>query len=62
MFSTYMVFISHFKPFPKLQILGTSKLQGSAEDNFKFDENGIKFSIKVENTVGKREIAGLGKG
>ena len=28
-----------------------------ADDNFKLDENGRKFSEKVENTVGKGEIA-----
>ena len=28
-----------------------------ADDNFKFDENGRKFSKWVENTVGKGEIA-----
>ena len=28
-----------------------------ADDNFKFDENGIKFSKWVENTVQKGEIA-----
>ena len=28
-----------------------------ADDNFKFDENGGKFSKLVENTVGKGEIA-----
>ena len=28
-----------------------------ADDNFKFDENGKKFSKPVENTVGKGEIA-----
>ena len=28
-----------------------------ADDNFKFDENGRKFSKQVENIVGKREIA-----
>ena len=27
------------------------------EDNFKFDENGRKFSKRVENTLGKGEIA-----
>ena len=27
------------------------------DDNFKFDENGRKFSELVENTVGKGEIA-----
>ena len=28
-----------------------------ADDNFKFDENGRKFSKWLENTVGKGEIA-----
>ena len=28
-----------------------------ADDNFKFDENGRKFSYRVENTVGKGEIS-----
>ena len=28
-----------------------------ADDNFEFDENCGKFSKRVENTVGKREIA-----
>ena len=28
-----------------------------ADDNFKFDENGIKFSEWLEDTVGKGEIA-----
>ena len=28
-----------------------------AHDNFKFDENGGKFSKKVENGVGKGDIA-----
>ena len=28
-----------------------------ADDNFKFDENGRKLSKRVENTVGKGEIA-----
>ena len=45
------------QPFPKGQILDSSKLKESADDNFKFGENGRKFSIQVENTVGKGEIA-----
>ena len=40
-------------PFPKRQILQSSKLKKFADDNFKFDENGGKFSERVENTVGK---------
>ena len=34
------------------------KLKEFADDNFKFDENGRKLYKKVENTVGKGEIAG----
>ena len=41
----------------KRQILGSSKLKEFADDNFKMDENGRKFSKRVENTVGKGEIA-----
>ena len=33
------------------------QLKEVADDNFKFDENGRKFSKQVENTVGKGEIA-----
>ena len=41
-----------FNPF-----LDSSKLKEFADDNFKFHENGTKFSKPVENTVGKEEIA-----
>ena len=34
-----------------------SKLEEFADDNFKFDENGRKFSKRIENTVGKGAIA-----
>ena len=34
-----------------------SKLKVFADDNFKFDERGRKFSKRVENTVGNGEIA-----
>ena len=34
-----------------------SSLKAFADDNFKVDENGRKFSKRVENTVGKGEIA-----
>ena len=50
-----MTFI--YQPFPKQQILNSSKLKKSADDNSKFDENSRKFSKRVENTVGKAEIA-----
>ena len=48
---------SYMYPFLKRQILNSSKLKEFADDNFKFDEYGGKFSIEVENTVGKGEIA-----
>ena len=37
--------------------LDSSKLKDFADDNFIFDENGMKFSKWVENTVGKGETA-----
>ena len=39
------------------QILVSAKLKKFADDNFKYYENGRKFSKWVENTVGKGEIA-----
>ena len=45
-------------PLPDNKFLDSSKLKEFADDNFKFDENGRKLSCKrVENTVGKGEIA-----
>ena len=44
-------------PFPNDKILDSSKLDEFADDNFKLDENGRKFSIWVENTVEKGETA-----
>ena len=44
-------------PFPKRQILDTSKLKEFADNIVKFDENGRRFFKLVENTVGKGEIA-----
>ena len=46
-----------FNPFPNHKILDSSKLTESADDSFKFDENGRKFSKWVENTMGNGEIA-----
>ena len=45
------------KPFPKRKILDPSKLKEFSDDNSKFDEMGKKLSKRVENTVGKGEIA-----
>ena len=47
----------HFNPFPKDKKLDDSKLKEFADDNFKSDENGRKLSKRVENTIGKGEIA-----
>ena len=47
------------KPFPKGQILDTSKLKEFTDDTFRFDGNGRKFSKLVENNVGKGEVAGF---
>ena len=51
------VFTNHSQPFPKRQILDSSKLKELADNSFKFDENGRKLSKQVENTEGKGEIA-----
>ena len=45
-----------FNPLPDDKFY-SSKLTEFADDNFKFDENGRKFSKEVENTVGRGEIA-----
>ena len=44
-------------PLRKRKILDASKLKELAEDHFKFDKSGRKFSKWEENIVGKREIA-----
>ena len=41
----------------KRHILDYSKLKEFADDNFKFDKSCKKFSNRIENTVGKGEIA-----
>ena len=46
-----------YLPDPKRQILDSSKLKETVEDSFKSDANGRNFFKKVENTVGKGEIA-----
>ena len=42
----------------KQQILHSSKPKDLTDDRFNFDENCGKLSNRVENTVGKGEIAG----
>ena len=51
------LFKHFFNPLSDDKILDWSKLKQFADDNFKFDENSRKFSKRVENTVGKGEIA-----
>ena len=48
---------SPFHQLPDDKTLDGSKLKQSADNNFKFDENSRKFSRRLENTVGKGEIA-----
>ena len=50
--------VKQAKVFSKQPILESSKLKEFADDNFNFDENGRKFSKKMENTAGKGEITG----
>ena len=47
----------NFNPFSKRQILDSSNFKEFADDNFKFDETGRKFSERIENTVEMGEIA-----
>ena len=44
-------------PYPKRQILDSSKLKEFAHENFEFDQNIRKVSKTVGNTIGKGEIA-----
>ena len=46
-----------FRVFKSLDCLVKSQLKEITEDNFKFDEKRGKVSKRVENTVGKVEIA-----
>ena len=52
MLSKFCPILAHIR-----QILDSSKLKQFEDNNFKFNENDIKFSTRVENTVGKAEIA-----
>ena len=50
-------FLQRHQPFPKQQILDSSKLEKFADDHFKFDENGEEFPKRRVNPVEKGEIA-----
>ena len=43
-------------PFPNEKFY-SSKLKAIADDNFDFDQNDVKVSERIENAVGKGEIA-----
>ena len=49
--------VTIIQPFPKQQILDSSKLKEFANENFEFGENARKFSRRAEDIVGKEEIA-----
>ena len=49
--------VSLINSLPDDKIVDSSKLKEFADDNFKFDENGRKFSKRIENAAGKGEIA-----
>ena len=53
----FVCLVGLFNSFSKRQIWDSSKLKEFTDDNFKFNENGGKFSKRVENTVEKGEIA-----
>ena len=59
LFEREKMLVSTFSPYPitRRQILDSPKLKEFADDNFKFDENGSMLSKRVENIVGKGEIA-----
>ena len=52
-----MTGLNQWLPLSQTKILYSSKLKEFADDNFKLDKNGRKFSKRVENIVGKEEIA-----
>ena len=54
---TILSFEPPFNPLLHDKILDSSELKEFADDNFKIEQNGRKLSKRVENTVGKGEIA-----
>ena len=53
----FQMALTLINPFPNNKILDSSKLKGFADDNVELDDNGRKSSKRVENAVGKGEIA-----
>ena len=54
---TRLSIFSVTQPYPKRQILDSSKPKAFADDIFKFAENDREFLKRLGNTVGKGEIA-----
>ena len=54
---SFTSYSEEFNSFPNDYFFNSSKLKEFADNNVKFNENGRKFSKRVENTVGKGEIA-----
>ena len=57
--SIFLHFLQCSQPFPKRQILDSSKVKEFADNNSKFDENGGKFSKSVAKHCGKRRNCSL---
>ena len=57
MFYLISAHFTNINSLPDDKILGRSKLKQSADYNFEFHENSRQLSKRVENTVGKGEIA-----
>ena len=55
--SVYMQACMFVNPLPNDNILDWCKMKEYADDQIRLNENGRKFSKRVENTVGKGEIA-----
>ena len=54
---THIMFTLLYLTLSKTTNFGLFEAERVANDNFKLDENGRKFPNRVENTVGKGEIA-----
>ena len=55
--SKILLYVNGLTHYKTTNFIDSSKLKELADDNFKFHENGTKLSKRVENTVGKGEIA-----
>ena len=56
-FQIFALILRLINSLPNDKFLDSSKLKEFADNNLKFDENGRRFTKRVENTVGKGEVA-----